>query len=234
MSADWNPLLDCEDPFDPSVILRSRAQWSLAQAARRCATPDKLPTRPSLEWCRLQASRKLDELRRSNSAARQSDAQLVLAREFGYPSWPKLAHAISDRASRATSLSRAIEARDQAAVLQALNSDLAAVLDAGVRASPTDLGWVADLWTHSGAAEQSLYALHDVIVLRRRSSDLAECLEAMLGRTSDWDFAMQIVRERMNQAGAEGRSEEVDQLEDALGQLAWYDEPDFDGAMDGD
>src|SRR6185436_17548 len=52
----------------------------------------RLPARPSLEQLRKQAKDHLDELRAGTPAAQLSDAQLSLAREYGFESWPKLVH----------------------------------------------------------------------------------------------------------------------------------------------
>jgi ankyrin repeat protein len=49
-----------------------------------------LPDDPSLEWLRKQAKRRLEELRRTEPAARLADAQLALAREHGFSSWRAL------------------------------------------------------------------------------------------------------------------------------------------------
>src|SRR6185503_8181608 len=50
----------------------------------------RLPARPSLEQLRKQAKERLETLRASAPSARLSDAQLALAREHGFASWPKL------------------------------------------------------------------------------------------------------------------------------------------------
>lgn len=49
-----------------------------------------LPDAPDLDWLRKQAKRRLTELRQTNSAAKLSDAQLGLARQYGFPSWRAL------------------------------------------------------------------------------------------------------------------------------------------------
>lgn len=49
-----------------------------------------LPPRPSLEWLRKHAKRRLAELRRTRPGARLADVQLALAREYGFSSWRKL------------------------------------------------------------------------------------------------------------------------------------------------
>lgn len=53
-----------------------------------------LPYRPSLEWLRKTAKQTLEKLRTSHPHAKLADAQLHVAREFGFSSWRKLkAHA---------------------------------------------------------------------------------------------------------------------------------------------
>jgi ankyrin repeat protein len=54
------------------------------------AAARSLPDSPNLEWLRKQARHRLDELRRENPGARLADAQLGLAREYGFPSWRAL------------------------------------------------------------------------------------------------------------------------------------------------
>jgi hypothetical protein len=54
----------------------------------------RLPARPSLDQLRKQAKERLHTLRETNAAATLSDAQLSLAREYGFESWPRLVHHI--------------------------------------------------------------------------------------------------------------------------------------------
>jgi hypothetical protein len=49
-----------------------------------------LPTTPNLEHLRKQAKRRLSEMQLENPALQLSDAQHVIAREYGFASWPKL------------------------------------------------------------------------------------------------------------------------------------------------
>ena len=49
-----------------------------------------LPDSPNLEWLRKAAKRRLDELRAANPRARLAEAQLELARRYGFPSWRAL------------------------------------------------------------------------------------------------------------------------------------------------
>ena len=58
----------------------------------RAATPDArpLPDEPSLDWLKKQAKRQLAELRKTNPDAQLSNAQLNIAREYGFSSWRAL------------------------------------------------------------------------------------------------------------------------------------------------
>lgn len=49
-----------------------------------------LPDAPNLEWLRKQAKQRLKELRQADSGAKLADAQLDLARRYGFPSWRAL------------------------------------------------------------------------------------------------------------------------------------------------
>ena len=52
--------------------------------------PRALPDSPSLDWLKKQSKRQLAELRKTNPDARLSDAQLDVAREYGFSSWRAL------------------------------------------------------------------------------------------------------------------------------------------------
>jgi len=58
----------------------------------RTATPDArpLPESPSLDWLKKEAKRRLTDLRKTESDAQLSDAQLSVAREYGFSSWRAL------------------------------------------------------------------------------------------------------------------------------------------------
>jgi ankyrin repeat protein len=49
-----------------------------------------LPLRANLEWLKKLSKERLDALRALNPSAKLSEAQLAVAREFGFPSWRKL------------------------------------------------------------------------------------------------------------------------------------------------
>lgn len=56
-----------------------------------------LPPNPNLEHLKKQAKALLDTLRQQNADATLVDAQHALAREYGFPSWPKLKAHIANR-----------------------------------------------------------------------------------------------------------------------------------------
>lgn len=49
-----------------------------------------LPERPSLDWLKKTAKQQLDTLRATDPNAKLADAQRLLARDYGFPSWRKL------------------------------------------------------------------------------------------------------------------------------------------------
>ena len=57
----------------------------------------ELPARANLEHLRNEAKQRLKELRARDAEARLSDAQLLVAREYGFPSWRRLKAAVDDR-----------------------------------------------------------------------------------------------------------------------------------------
>lgn len=60
-----------------------------------------LPPRPSLEWLRKTAKDRLSQLRASQPQAKLAEAQLAIAREYGFPSWRKLKAHVEERAKAA-------------------------------------------------------------------------------------------------------------------------------------
>src|SRR5256885_15505014 len=49
-----------------------------------------LPATPNLEWLRKQAKQRLQEIRKTSSRAKLAEAQLDVARRYGFPSWRAL------------------------------------------------------------------------------------------------------------------------------------------------
>jgi ankyrin repeat protein len=64
-------------------------------------TPLPLPSRPDLHWLKNRAKDRLTELRSREPSARLADAQLAIARDYGFPSWRALKARVD--ALRATS-----------------------------------------------------------------------------------------------------------------------------------
>jgi ankyrin repeat protein len=59
-----------------------------------------LPPRPSLEWLRKTAKDRLSQLRSTHPGAKLADAQLGLAREYGFSSWRKLKALVEQKAAQ--------------------------------------------------------------------------------------------------------------------------------------
>jgi len=85
----------------------------------------QLPDRPNLRHLRDQAK----DLVRSGAAPTLADAQFLIAREYGFPSWPKLKEHV-ESLEKAGQLNQAINANDLARVeeLLTLNPELRQVL----------------------------------------------------------------------------------------------------------
>lgn len=78
-----------------------------------------LPSRPDIDWLRKTAKERLAEMRARNPSAKLYQAQLELARDYGFPSWRALAahvdaHSLDSEILRATIEGRA---KDLAALL---------------------------------------------------------------------------------------------------------------------
>jgi ankyrin repeat protein len=91
-----------------------------------------LPARPALDWYRKAAKKKLDELRAAGDpGARLADAQLAIAREYGFASWRKLKARIDELVVDLPALFRAIHDDDRATIgrLLAARPNLARAAD---------------------------------------------------------------------------------------------------------
>jgi ankyrin repeat protein len=60
----------------------------------------QLPSHPNLDWLRKTAKQRLSELRATDPHAKLADAQRVVAREYGFPSWRKLKAHVEAAASQ--------------------------------------------------------------------------------------------------------------------------------------
>jgi ankyrin repeat protein len=93
-----------------------------------------LPSRPNLEWLKKTAKQHLRELRAANPASKLADAQLAVARRFGFSSWRALKAHI-DRPARALDDDRvAVFLRDVGAgridAIKATLAELPAIVNA--------------------------------------------------------------------------------------------------------
>lgn len=119
--------------------------------------PLDLPARPSLEHLRNQAKARLAALRATQPSARLADAQLALAREYGFESWATLVRTVTARASAVSApritapVSRVLGTRDLARAVAFWRE----VLGFAVHSSATESGAVELV---SGAARISLGA----------------------------------------------------------------------------
>ncbi|HEV8068540.1 MAG TPA: ankyrin repeat domain-containing protein [Planctomycetaceae bacterium] len=102
-----------------------------------------LPLRANLEWLKKLSKERLDALRATNPAARLSEAQLEVAREFGFPSWRKLKVHIEELREKLDSVVPA-DVRKRAAADNVASDDpdlakLLAAVSAGETQAATDL-----------------------------------------------------------------------------------------------
>jgi ankyrin repeat protein len=93
--------------------------------------PRPLPLRANLEWLKKQSKDRLDALRGENPHAKLSDAQLTIAREFGFASWRKLkAHVEQLRDQLDAIVPADVRRRAQAERVEPDDADLARLLAA--------------------------------------------------------------------------------------------------------
>jgi ankyrin repeat protein len=105
--------------------------------------PRTLPLRANLEWLKKVSKERLEALRASDPSAKLSDAQLVIAREFGFPSWRKLkAHVEEIRTKLDVVVPADVRQRAAADPVAADDPDSArffAAIDTGETQAVTDL-----------------------------------------------------------------------------------------------
>jgi ankyrin repeat protein len=90
-----------------------------------------LPLRANLEWLKKLSKERLDALRAGNPGAKLSEAQLEVAREFGFPSWRKLkAHVEQVRQKLDAIVHPDVRRRAAAEIVAADDADLTRLLAA--------------------------------------------------------------------------------------------------------
>lgn len=130
----------------------------------------KLPARASLEHLRNEAKQRLKAIRTQDSAARLADAQLAVAREYGFPSWRRLKAHVDARNDLGLQLIEAVRTGDAKTMRRILDShpelvDTTTRLDQRVRPSDTR----AMRLIHLAIAESKIDALR---LLIERGADL--------------------------------------------------------------
>jgi len=159
-------------------------------------TPSRLPDRPSLEQLRKQAKDLLRAARAGDPAATQrlgttgdpllADAQLAIAREYGFSSWPKLVEHVTALQS---SLLKDLEQLSTDVARAYIAGDYDAIRDINARRG-TSFVWDRDVtamkrqlprWFAAGATDPAL-ALAEVrrLVARKLGSDTWEELVASI------------------------------------------------------
>jgi hypothetical protein len=101
----------------------------------------ELPARPNLEFLKNQAKQLLAELQTANSDAKLADALHVLAREYGFPSWPKLKLDVEARSVIATSVGSPL------AGTWAADANRSAALPSGIRSATLAVRVAGDIVT---------------------------------------------------------------------------------------
>ena len=74
--------------------------------------PRSLPVRPSLEWLKKTAKDELKRLRAAEPGAVLAEAQLALARDYGFDSWRKLKRHVEEQERAAVPRAVSAEASD--------------------------------------------------------------------------------------------------------------------------
>jgi ankyrin repeat protein len=90
-----------------------------------------LPLRANLEWLKKLSKERLEELRGQNPHAQLSDAQLAVAREFGFSSWPKLKASVEQLRTELGKLAKAAPGEAPAAADDPDLKRLLAAIEAG-------------------------------------------------------------------------------------------------------
>ena len=86
-----------------------------------------LPARPNLEWLRKTAKQALAESRKHKPEARLAEAQLALAREYGFPSWRVLKAHVDGLVKSTSTVSAPDDAAVAAFLRAARNGEIEAV-----------------------------------------------------------------------------------------------------------
>jgi ankyrin repeat protein len=166
----------------------------MSDESRGSASAASLPDNASLEWLRKQAKQRLRQLREASPEAKLADAQLALAREYGFASWRALKAQV-DALTVEGQLFAAARAGDVATVASLLDEH-----PDRLRAREKPYGWTL---LHAAAHKGQLAAVE--LLLRRG-------LDANLKEQGDDTYAM-------HWAAAAGSLDVVRRLADAGGDV---------------
>lgn len=186
-----------------------------------------LHVRPNLEYYKDQARRLHRSQRVNNPSTELHAAQLGIARELGFASWPKLAAAIDARSTAATELRAALGRRDSDAVLRIARDHPDAILDAGCIATPDELGMLIEIVPVSRHDPKSRTALLDAVAEHHAPEGLEECVRLL----TDWsdvdaDYAEDVIHERLRRVEESPHGERSAELfQNTLGVLSWITDP---------
>ncbi len=136
-------------------------------------TPLVFPAHPNLNWLRNRAKEKLQQLRAVQATAKLAEAQLAIAREYGFPSWQKLKHRVDELAAQAVA----------APTKPAFSEDSIYLFDVPIVAATVDAIHRGDI----GAIKQLVDENPGLAKIRlRRVTNAQPCEMSLLHVVTDW------------------------------------------------
>lgn len=142
----------------------------MTDAPNRLACSAKLPARANLEHLKNEAKRRLKAMRSQRPAARLSEAQLLVARSYGFPSWRRLKSYVDALNDFGQELINAVRAGDLETIRKLLDGHpelVNASTDVHLRVRPSDALTMRLL--HLAIAEAKMDVLQ---LLIQRGADL--------------------------------------------------------------
>lgn len=233
------PFANPDEPFDFAAYQEALRAQERQRVASALAPLGVLPPRPDLAHYKRVVKERLRHRREVAPDARLSLVQDELARENGFPNWPRLAHAVSERKVRANEFGFVLGRRDDAAVLSALEFNPAPVVDVALAATYEDLSYLTSVARYrSEAIKETICIVGFALATWGKSEGLATRLEALQLQyfDFDWHSASTVISERRIAAEVDPKHEhEIEGFEEALSVLATFEEIDpTDGPFDMD
>lgn len=226
------PLPDPKKPFDFVAYQEALRAQERERAASVLASLGTLPPRPHLGFYKRLAQTRHKERQQPGLRVKLCLVQDELARELGFPNWPKFSRAISERHVRAEHLAMALAERNDAAVAAALEVDAAAVVDVALTSTYEDLWYLTGVARYrSAAASLTMCIVAFAIAQHASPEQLAGQLEALQLQyfEFDWVTASTVISDRMAVAAKDpNREQDVAGFEEALSHLANFEEVDTD------